>query len=67
MIRLDDLELRNDVQQAVFERWDQVATDNLDELSDMEGFRRDFNALFGFDVEGVDYDRPTETDRPLAP
>ncbi len=65
LIRLDDVELRDDVQNAVMELWPRVTTENLAELSDIAGFRRDFNNLFGFDVEGVDYERPTETDVPL--
>ena len=62
LIRLDDLEMRDDVQSAVRELWPQVTTENLDGLSDIAGFRRDFNQLFGFDVEGVDYEAPVETD-----
>ena len=62
LIRLDDLELRDDVQTAVEGLWNEVSTDNLEELSDIAGFRREFNNLFGFDVEGVDYKKPTETD-----
>ena len=56
------MELREDVQQAVSELWPQVHTDNLDELSDFAGFRKDFNQLFGFGVDGVDYDAPVETE-----
>jgi len=71
LIRLDDLEMRDDVQSAVRQLWPQVTTENLGELSDIAGFRRDFNQLFGFDVEGIDYDAPVETDVPplsaLAP
>ena len=62
LIRLDDLELRDDIQTAVAGLWEKVSTDNLEELSDIAGFRREFNSLFGFDVEGVDYGQPTETD-----
>ena len=62
LIRLDDLELRDDIQTAVAGLWEKVSTENLEELSDIAGFRREFNNLFGFDVEGVDYARPTETD-----
>jgi enoyl-[acyl-carrier protein] reductase/trans-2-enoyl-CoA reductase (NAD+) len=54
--------MRDDVQAAVRELWPRVTTENLGELSDIAGFRRDFNQLFGFDVEGVDYDAPVETD-----
>ncbi len=62
LIRLDDLELRDDIQTAVAGLWEKVSTENLEELSDIAGFRQEFNNLFGFDVEGVDYARPTETD-----
>jgi enoyl-[acyl-carrier protein] reductase/trans-2-enoyl-CoA reductase (NAD+) len=44
-----------------------VGTESLDELSDYAGYRRDFDQLFGFGVDGVDYTAPTEVDRPLAP
>jgi enoyl-[acyl-carrier protein] reductase/trans-2-enoyl-CoA reductase (NAD+) len=61
-IRLDDRELRPDVQATVAELWPQVATENLHELTDFSGFKRAFRNLFGFGVEGVDYSQPTETD-----
>ncbi len=61
-IRLDDRELRPDVQAGVNELWPQVTTENLRQLTDFAGFKRDFRHLFGFEVEGVDYDQPTEID-----
>jgi enoyl-[acyl-carrier protein] reductase/trans-2-enoyl-CoA reductase (NAD+) len=60
-IRLDDREMRPDVQQEVAALWPQVATENLFELTDFAGFKREFRNLFGFEVEGVDYDQPVET------
>jgi enoyl-[acyl-carrier protein] reductase / trans-2-enoyl-CoA reductase (NAD+) len=62
MIRLDDLELRDDVQTEVMDLWSQANTENLEEISDLAGFRLDFNNLFGFEVDGVDYGQPAETD-----
>ncbi len=62
LIRLDDLEMRPDVQQEIAALWPQVGTDNLADLADFAGFRRDFNNLFGFDVAGVDYQLPVETE-----
>ncbi len=53
--RIDDLELRDDIQQAVFEIWPKVSTENLNELTDFEGYKKEFLKLFGFGVEGVDY------------
>lgn len=61
-IRLDDLEMRPDVQQEIAALWPRVETDNLADLADFAGFRREFNNLFGFDVDGVDYDLPVETE-----
>jgi enoyl-[acyl-carrier protein] reductase/trans-2-enoyl-CoA reductase (NAD+) len=64
-IRLDDLEMREDVQREVRERWDLISTDALDELTDYAGYRHYFEQLFGFAVDGVDYSQPTEVDRQL--
>lgn len=61
MIRLDDLEMREDVQAAVSESWPRVDTESLNDLTDFAGFRRDFNQLFGFDVPRVDYAKAVET------
>jgi enoyl-[acyl-carrier protein] reductase / trans-2-enoyl-CoA reductase (NAD+) len=60
-IRLDDREMRTDVQAAVATLWPRVTTENLRELSDFAGFQKQFRSLFGFEVDGVDYDEPTET------
>lgn len=54
-IRLDDLELRDDVQEAVRALWPRVTTENLAELADIEGYRDEFYRLFGFKLAGVDY------------
>jgi len=61
-IRLDDRELQPEVTNAVTERWEQIDTDNFHELSDYADFRRRFRNLFGFEVEGVDYDEAVETE-----
>ncbi|MEM1190644.1 MAG: enoyl-ACP reductase FabV [Pseudomonadota bacterium] len=55
-LRADRKELDPAVQAAVGELWTQVSTDNLSELSDFAGYRREFLQLFGFEVDGVDYD-----------
>ena len=54
-IRIDDLEMRNDIQQKVAKLWEQATTENISELGDLEGYRKDFYNLFGFDFEGIDY------------
>ena len=54
-IRIDDLEMRPDVQEKVAKLWIEAVTENLAEIGDLEGYRKDFYNLFGFDVAGVDY------------
>ncbi len=61
-IRLDDRELQEEVTAEVTDRWAQIDTDNFYELSDYAGFRRRFRNLFGFEVDGVDYDAVVETE-----
>ncbi len=55
LIRIDDWELNPEVQAEVNRRMAQVTQDNLAQLGDMDGYRHDFMATNGFDVEGVDY------------
>jgi enoyl-[acyl-carrier protein] reductase/trans-2-enoyl-CoA reductase (NAD+) len=55
-VRVDDWELREDVQAEVRRRWALITTDNIMEISDLAGFRRDFLRIFGFEADGVDYD-----------
>jgi enoyl-[acyl-carrier protein] reductase/trans-2-enoyl-CoA reductase (NAD+) len=54
-IRIDDWEMRPDVQEKVTQLWSQVTTETLPEIGDLEGYRKDFYHLFGFDFKGVDY------------
>lgn len=55
-IRMDDVELSDEVQDEVKRRWPLVTTENLDELGDLTGFREDFLKIFGFGFDGVDYE-----------
>ena len=55
-IRIDDWEMREDVQAEVATLWKNATTENLSEIGDLEGYSKDFYNLFGFKVEGVDYD-----------
>ena len=58
-IRVDDWEMRSDVQEKIAKLWDEAVTENLSEIGDLEGYRKDFYNLFGFDVDGVDYEVDT--------
>jgi enoyl-[acyl-carrier protein] reductase/trans-2-enoyl-CoA reductase (NAD+) len=63
-LRADGRELDPAVQAAVGELWARIDTDNLHELSDFDGYRREFLQLFGFEVDGVDYDADVD---PVVP
>jgi len=54
-IRIDDWEMRSDVQEEVVKLWEIATTDNLNEIGDLAGYKADFLNLFGFQVEGIDY------------
>tara|TARA_R100000935_G_C2841985_1_gene171802 strand:+ start:22096 stop:23283 length:1188 start_codon:yes stop_codon:yes gene_type:complete len=55
-IRIDDWEMRADVQARVAELWKEATTETLPKMGDLKGYEKDFFNLFGFMVEGVDYD-----------
>lgn len=61
-IRLDDLELQDDIQKEVTRLWSEISTDKIPECADIDGFWNDFYKLFGFNVSGVDYDADTDID-----
>lgn len=55
-IRIDDWEMREDVQAEISKLWEEATTENLSEIGDLQGYSDDFYNLFGFKVAGVDYD-----------
>ena len=55
-IRIDDWEMREDVQAQVAELWKVASTESLPKIGDLKGYEKDFFNLFGFMVDGVDYD-----------
>ncbi|WP_312421816.1 enoyl-ACP reductase FabV [Epilithonimonas sp.] len=59
-IRIDDWEMAEDVQAEVAKYWDKVTTETLAEISDIDGYRKEFFNLFGFELEGVDYEKDTD-------
>ncbi|PPS20757.1 enoyl-ACP reductase FabV [Brachyspira murdochii] len=54
-IRLDDWELREDVQKEVLDEWNKLTKDNVKEIADLALFRKDYMNMHGFDEEGIDY------------
>ena len=59
-IRLDDWEMRADVQAEVLEAWGKVSTETLGESADLEGFRDEFLRHHGFGMPGIDYSQTVD-------
>jgi len=55
-IRIDDWEMREDVQEQVAKLWKEASTETLPTIGDLAGYKQDFLNLFGFGFKGVDYD-----------
>lgn len=54
-IRLDDLEMRADVQEEIKAIWPLINSENVFDITDVEGFRSDFFKIFGFGFSNIDY------------
>lgn len=61
-IRMDDWELSEEIQKKVVEAWKQVTTENVTEISDIEGYWEDFYQMFGFHLSGVDYGKDVDVE-----
>ncbi|HCP99645.1 MAG TPA: hypothetical protein DIT99_02610 [Candidatus Latescibacteria bacterium] len=59
-IRLDDREMVDAIQNEIDRLWPMVNTDNFRSLSDYDAYKKGFRQLFGFEVDGIDYDKPVE-------
>ncbi|SMY15183.1 enoyl-ACP reductase FabV [Photobacterium aquimaris] len=55
-LRLDDWELREDIQQHCRDLWSKVTNDNLYDVADYQQYKDEFLKLFGFGIDGIDYD-----------
>ena len=55
-IRIDDWEMRADVQAEIAKLWETATTDNLSQIGDLKGYTTDFHNLFGFGIDGVNYE-----------
>lgn len=61
-IRIDDWELQEDVQAEVLRIWSEVNSDNIYNISDLKGYNTEFFQLFGFEMDGVDYESDVNPD-----
>ena len=64
-VRVDDWEMRPEVQAEITRIWPQVTTENLAALTDIAGYREEFLKLFGFGLAGVDYEADVEPHLPM--
>ena len=53
---MDDWEMAEPLQSTVKEIWPGIETSNVYELTDLAEMRNEFFRLFGFNVEGIDYE-----------
>ena len=56
-IRIDDWEMREDVQTEVARLWDEATTETIHSIGDLNGYTKDFKNLFGFGFKTIDYHR----------
>ena len=63
-LRADSLEMRPEVQSAVAKMWEKVETENVHETTDFVGYKQEFLKLFGFGIDGVDYEADVD---PVVP
>ena len=56
LIRLDDYEMKEEVQNKVIENYNLINTENIREYADIDGYYEDFYHMFGFNIDNVDYD-----------
>lgn len=64
-VRIDDWEMRPEIQAAVREIWPEITTENLTAKTDIAGYRSEFLKLFGFGLPGVNYEAETEPHVPM--
>ncbi len=64
-IRIDDWEMRSDVQEEVAKIWTTISDEDILKVSDVKGYNSDFLKLFGFGLAGVDYNADVDPQVPI--
>ena len=64
-IRLDDWEMADQVQQKIMELWPKVDTSNLMDITNFKEYQQEFLRLFGFGIDGVDYEQDVDQVNPF--
>ena len=64
-IRMDELELRDDIQQFVADNWSLVSAETLDDMTDFVGYKKAYLEMHGFEVAGMDYEAEVDPEIPI--
>ena len=64
-LRPDNFEMRSDVQEEVNGKWDELTQENLKDLADLDVYHKHFLELFGFGLDGVDYEADVKIEIPI--
>ena len=59
-IRMDDYEMKEEVQQKIADVWDGIDSGSVQELADIKEFWDEFYHMFGFGYDNVDYTEDVE-------
>lgn len=60
VIRVDDWEMNPEIQNEISQLWPMINNENLESLTDIQGYRHDFYRLFGFEFPEIDYSKEVE-------
>jgi enoyl-[acyl-carrier protein] reductase / trans-2-enoyl-CoA reductase (NAD+) len=64
-IRMDELELTDDIQQFVADNWSLVSAETLDDMTDFDGYKQAYLEMHGFEVAGMDYEAEVDPEIPI--
>ncbi len=64
-IRMDELELRDDIQQFVADNWSSVSAETLNDTTDFDGYKQAYLEMHGFEVGGMDYEAEVDPQVPI--
>lgn len=56
-VRMDDREMTDDVQAEIVRLWPMITTENIEDITDIIGYRNEFFSLYGFGRDDIDYDK----------
>lgn len=55
LVRMDDYEMKDEVQKEILKCWNSVSESNIKDIADIDGYWKEFYEIFGFGIDGTDY------------